>query len=64
MLRLLKQDLDRYKDENEELQASLHQITQSYLQEKAKVQELRARIDSSNLGPATQQRHIDKLVEK
>jgi chromosome segregation ATPase len=55
--------LDRYKEENEELRASLTQITQSYLLEKAQVEDLRAKVGSLSSGSSNHQRNIDRIVE-
>jgi septation ring formation regulator EzrA len=38
VIRHLKQDLDRFKDENEELHAQLEEITHKYLLQKAQVE--------------------------
>jgi cob(I)alamin adenosyltransferase len=64
VIRHLRQDLDRYKDENEELRSSITHITQSYLQEKQKVEDLLIKIQSLSSAPANAMRTVDKLVER
>lgn len=55
----MKENLDRYKDENEELRGEMAEITRRYLVEKSKVEEIRARME---IGPQTNKREIEKLV--